>query len=478
MPDTQTCQPERLEAFLSGQLSTHEEQQLTEHLETCSLCRRQLDEAAAPPDSWTRATAFLKDDELDRAALSRSSDEPVGIQPQIQQVLDMLNASDDPQMLGRLHAYEVSGVVGAGGMGIVLKAYDRPLDRTVAIKVMAPYLATSGAARQRFSREARAAAAVIHPNVIAIYGVSTDTALPYLVMPYIGGASLQKRLDTEGALPVADTLRIGVQIAAGLAAAHKQGLVHRDIKPANILLDQGVDRLVITDFGLARAVDDASVTRTGVIAGTPQYMSPEQARGEAVDARSDLFSLGSVLYAACTGHAPFRADTPYGVLRRITDNTPRPIREINPLVPDWLCRVIDRLHAKSSLDRFQSADEVAQLLTQCLAHFTQPTVHALPDELRQSHWSILKGKTLYVASSILIATLIFVALSAFPKPQSATLPSDNSGTIPANVGSSADNSIDEEPPTPWNSPEAVTDWNDNLSPLFQRIEKSLSKSRE
>ncbi len=177
-------------------------------------------------------------------------------------MLELLNASDDPDMLGRLGSYEVSGVIGAGGMGIVLKAFDRALDRTVAIKVMAPYLATSGAARQRFSREARAAAAIIHPNVIAIYGVTTEGPLPYLVMPYVGGAALQKRLDSDGALPVTDVLRIGVQIAAGLAAAHDQGLVHRDIKPANILLDQGVERLVITDFGLARTVDDASVTRT------------------------------------------------------------------------------------------------------------------------------------------------------------------------------------------------------------------------
>ncbi len=211
--------------------------------------------------------------------------------------------------------------------------------------------------------------------MIAIHGVATEGLLPYLVMPYISGASLQRRLDREGALPVEDVLRIGIQIAAGLAAAHDQGLVHRDIKPANILLDQGVERLVITDFGLARTVDDASVTRTGVIAGTPQFMSPEQARGEPVDARSDLFSLGSVLYIACTGRVPFRAETPYGVLRRITDNAPHAIREINPLVPAWLCTVIERLHAKTPDDRFQSAAEVAQLLTQCLAHFTGPTLH-------------------------------------------------------------------------------------------------------
>ena len=195
-------------------------------------------------------------------------------------------------MLGRLGPYEVSGVIGAGGMGIVLKAFDCSLDRTVAIKVMAPHLASSGSARRRFAREAKAAAAVLHPNVIAIHGVAADQALPYLVMPYNRGMSLQKRIDQDGPLPLQETLRIAEQIAAGLAAAHAQGLVHRDIKPANILLEDGVERLAITDFGLARAVDDATMTRSGVIAGTPQYMSPEQARGDSIDHRSDLFSFG------------------------------------------------------------------------------------------------------------------------------------------------------------------------------------------
>ena len=500
MPDIQTCQPERLEAFLNGELSKREEQHLTAHLETCSQCRHQLDEAAATPVSWTRATAFLKDDPFDRAAISgfvdlnELSDDPPSVQPQIQQVLDLLNATDDPQMLGRLATYEVSGVVGAGGMGIVLKAFDRPLDRTVAIKVMAPYLATSGAARQRFSREARAAAAVIHPNVIAIYGVSTDAALPYLVMPYIAGASLQKRLDTEGALPVPDILRIGIQIASGLAAAHDQGLVHRDIKPANILLDQGVDRLVITDFGLARAVDDASVTRTGVIAGTPQYMSPEQARGEPVDARSDLFSLGSVLYTACTGRVPFRAETPYGVLRRITDNVPHPIRELNPAIPDWLCQVVNRLLAKSVADRFQSAEEVAQLLTQCLAHVAQPTAHELPSELRQPRSSPFKVKSLR-AAGLLITLLAFITITAWftfrnsnkpvIEPPAHNEPPFAASTDPASTEPTSSKPTTSEPATntstspgaqlalPWDSPDSASAWNDNLSPILQHIERSL-----
>ncbi|MEZ6090912.1 MAG: serine/threonine-protein kinase, partial [Pirellulaceae bacterium] len=286
--------------------------------------------------------------------------------------------TDDPDSLGRIGVYEVTGVVGSGGMGVVLKARDHTLDRVVAVKVMAPHLAASGSARQRFAREAKAAAAVLHPNVIAIHGVSNEQALPYLVMPYVRGVSLQKRLDAEGPLPLVDILRIGTQVAAGLAAAHEQGLVHRDIKPGNILLEQGVERVTITDFGLARAVDDASMTRSGVIAGTPQYMSPEQAQAEKIDHRSDLFSLGSVLYAMCTGHPPFRAESSFGVLRLIADKEPRAIRETNPNIPNWLCVMIRKLMAKHAEDRFDSAQEVSDLLERCVAHVQQPLEFDLP----------------------------------------------------------------------------------------------------
>lgn len=172
-------------------------------------------------------------------------------------------------------------------------------------------------------------------------------------------------------LDLHETLRIGAQIASGLAAAHKQGLIHRDIKPANILLENCVERVKITDFGLARATDDVCVTRTGEVAGTSEYMSPEQASGLRVDARSDLFSVGSVLYTMCTGRSPFRSDSTIGVIRRVCDGAPRPIREVNPDVPQWLCDVIDRLLAKEPNDRFQSADEVADLLANALAAVQQ-----------------------------------------------------------------------------------------------------------
>lgn len=383
---TNACDPERLESFLSGEMSHVQEDQFALHLNACENCRRSLEQQAAEPQSWREAQELLQPAEFDSAHLNEEL-EP-GIAPRssrqpllIQTVLDALGPTDDPAMLGRLGGYEVSGVVGAGGMSVVLKAIDKSLDRIIAIKVMAPHLATSGAARSRFAREAKAAAAVLHPNVIAIHSVSNDEALPYLVMPYLRGNSLQKRLDAEGPLSLREILRIGSQIAAGLAAAHAQGLVHRDIKPANILLEEGVERVAITDFGLARAVDDATITHSGVIAGTPQYMSPEQARGEAVEQRSDLFSLGGVLYAICTGRPPFRAETTYGVMRRITDDEPTPIREINPDVPDWLCSIITKLMSKRACDRFESAAEVTELLEKCLAHVQQPTAVPLPVSL-------------------------------------------------------------------------------------------------
>ena len=223
------------------------------------------------------------------------------------ELLALLGRPNHPEMLGRLGRYDIEKVIGSGGMGIVLKAHDSELNRPIAIKLLAPNLSHVGAARERFAREGRAAAAVVHEHVVAIYNVEADGKLPFLIMQYVAGRSLQMRVDDYGPLAVEEILRIGMQAAAGLAAAHAQGLVHRDVKPSNILLEDTVERAVLTDFGLARAMDDMSLTQTGIIAGTPHYMSPEQATGGPIDARSDLFSLGAVLYFMATGHPPFRA---------------------------------------------------------------------------------------------------------------------------------------------------------------------------
>ncbi|MBO0700024.1 MAG: protein kinase, partial [Zavarzinella sp.] len=293
--------------------------------------------------------------------------------------LGFLKPPTRPDSLGRLDRYEVLEVLGRGGFGTVLRAFDERLHRVVAIKVLASQLAASGSARARFNREARAGAAVRDEHVVNIHEVSpADEPVPYLVMEYVSGQTLQQKLDRAGPLSVPEVLRIGAQVARGLAAAHATGHIHRDIKPSNILLENGVERAKLTDFGLARAADDASISHSGVVAGTPMYMAPEQAKGERIDHRADLFSLGSVLYAMCTGRPPFRATTTMAVLKRVCETDPRPIREINPEVPDWLETIIARLHAKKPGDRFQSAREVADLLQQHLAHVLQPGEAPMP----------------------------------------------------------------------------------------------------
>jgi hypothetical protein len=377
--------PERLRQLSADELSPRELAEVEEHVTHCDKCRAKLEKDSAEQSWWEEVRDVLTDSALPAACSGVSDDAPDDAAHDgcgaVEQYRQLLGPTDDPRMLGRIGPYEVVGILGRGGMGVVFKGFDGALNRYVAIKMLLPHLATSGGARKRFAREAQAAAAVIHDNVMAIHSVAEWQGVPYLVMPYGRGVSLQRRLSDNGPLEVREILRIGMQTARGLAAAHAQGLVHRDVKPANILLGQDVERITLTDFGLARAVHDASLTRTGVLAGTPQYMSPEQARGKTVDARSDLFSLGSVLYAACTGRSPFRADSSYGVLRLILDEEPTPIREINPDIPEWLCAIISKLMSKQAANRFESAAEVAELLERCLAHAQHPTAVRLPAPL-------------------------------------------------------------------------------------------------
>jgi hypothetical protein len=299
-------------------------------------------------------------------------------QPGGREALGFLSPSSRPDSLGRLGHHHVLEVVGSGGMGIVLRAFDEKLQRVVAIKALAPVLATMGSARQRFVREARGAASVIHENVNAIYAVEDDAPVPYLVMPFVSGLTVQDKIDHHGPLPISEVLRIGMQVASGLAAAHAQGLVHRDIKPDNILLETGTERVKITDFGLARTVDDPSLTQPGLIAGTPAYMSPEQANGDHVDYRSDLFSLGSVLYALCTGRAPFAGTTMVAVLKRVCEQVPGPVSDVNPDIPDWLEALIAKLHAKDPAGRPQTAAEVADLLGWHLGELEQRNRGSIP----------------------------------------------------------------------------------------------------
>ncbi len=368
------------QALLSNPLPPEEEERCERHLRSCPACQERLDRAVTGRDELLNLARQVGDPTLSPAdpvlagVLERLHEGPDSGPPAPPGTEDLyfLRPADRLGVLGYLGDYEVREVIGRGGMGVVLRAYEPALHRLVAIKVLAPALAGNATARQRFTREAQAAAAVCHDHIVAVYGVSEAETVPYLVMQYVEGESLQERLDRIGPLETEEVVRIGLQTASGLAAAHKQGLIHRDIKPANLLLEDGVARVRITDFGLARMTDDASLTQAGVVAGTPEYMAPEQARCEPVDHRADLFSLGSVLYACCTGRPPFRGSTALAVLRQLNDEAPAPVRTLNPDVPAWLEVFIARLMAKDPAERFQTAAQVAALLEGYLAHLRQP----------------------------------------------------------------------------------------------------------
>jgi serine/threonine protein kinase len=384
MSASQVCpEPARLQQLLEGDLPSNQQVELTSHLDTCSNCQKTLENLAGGNKDWPAMASEIGKEQPEPDAvleqlmhnLKQKASEAVtqaGPSTGPATGIEFLGPPQKPGHLGSIDQYQVTELIGRGGMGIVFKAFDPGLHRFVAIKVLASHLAASETARDRFKREARAAAAVSHEHVVGIYHVAEFNGLPFLVMEYVRGFSLQQRLEQTGPLKLKEILRIGMQIASGLAAAHAQGLVHRDIKPANILLENGVERVKITDFGLARAANDASLTQSGVVAGTPHHMAPEQARGEAVDHRADLFSLGTVLYSLCTGRVPFQADTVVAVLYNVCQETPRSIQDLNPEIPAWMVQLIARLHAKNKAGRYQSAAEVAELLGRHLSRLQEP----------------------------------------------------------------------------------------------------------
>jgi serine/threonine protein kinase len=314
---------------------------------------------AGADDHWLRDfIAGAVDQEEDSGSTSSMSPLPPGWLPLI-----------DGRLPGTsIGPYRIDRLLGRGGMGVVFQAFDAALRRVVAVKFLSPRLAVSPLARARFSREAQAAAAINDPNVVTIHAIGEHEGLPYLVMEYVAGITLAARLKREGMLGVKSILRIGIQVARGLAAAHSQGLIHRDVKPENILLESGLDRAKITDFGLACVSAELwRLTASGVLLGTPAYMSPEQAAGAAVDRRSDLFSLGSLLYHVCTGEPPFPGPSVMAILDRVRNAEPRPIRDLNPDNPPALEGHIRRLMAKDPSDRFPSANELVRTLVGLLA---------------------------------------------------------------------------------------------------------------
>jgi serine/threonine protein kinase len=306
-------------------------------------------EAGAPRSSPARDTKPA----FETVAASRAND------------LDFLGPPQGPDELGRLGNYRVLNVLGAGAFGLVLQAEDVTLKRQVALKVMKKSQAANEVNRLRFLREAQSAAAIEHDHIVTIYQVGQDRGVPFLAMKLLLGETLEARLNREGKLPVEEILRIGQEIAEGLAEAHERGLIHRDIKPANIWLEEGRDRVKIVDFGLALASDekDARLTQENYMVGTPMYMSPEQAEADVpVDHRSDLFSLGGVLYRMATGELPFKGKTTMAVLAALASKEPKPPGEINPDLPPALSELILKLLSKKVEERPKSARVVVAAL--------------------------------------------------------------------------------------------------------------------
>ncbi|HUG66863.1 MAG TPA: protein kinase [Pirellulaceae bacterium] len=303
---------------------------------------------------------------------------------------DMLEPSQTVDHLGTLNGYDIIRVLGRGGYGIVFEALDNTLHRRVAIKVLTRDLSRMATSRRRFIREARACASINHPNVVTIHGVEDSGEAPYIVMELVRGETLRERIRREPKLDLLDVLRISSEIAQGLAAAHAQGIIHRDVKPGNIMLQDSV-RVKIADFGLARvATENLELTSRGVAVGTPAYMSPEQVRGEELDARSDLFAMGCVMYAMFAGHSPFHGRTTLDIAMRIETHRPPRLGELSKGVPEFLDSIVARLLEKHRDKRFQSAAEVADVLSRHLAILNQTPTEKFPVALRMSMFEPLR----------------------------------------------------------------------------------------
>lgn len=308
---------------------------------------------------------------------------------------------DDLPGVGKSFAgFKLLSVLGEGSFGTVFRAEDIVLRRKVALKVLRPRAIARAHAQETFLAEARALASVQHDHVVPIFQVGRQNGQLFLAMPLLGGETLSSRMEREGALPADEVCRIGREIASGLSAIHAKGLVHRDLKPANIWLEVGSGRVKVLDLGLAQD----SLATAGPIAGTPPYMSPEQAEGKDLDFRSDLFSLGTVLYECASGRRPFGGSTKADTLRSIREETPPSVCKANPGVPGDLSTVVDHLHRKDPADRPASAKEVEALLQPA----SRSSGSVVPTPKSNSH----RGWLIANAALVLVPLVGYVAWSA------------------------------------------------------------------
>jgi len=401
---------QELENLTLGLLSGGAAGSLEEHIASCKVCGQTLQGLATDDTLLAALRGRLAEGEEpeivsrliedlhampSRVVLSREA--TATLEPDPEELAAILAPAQEPHELGRLGRYSVLKVLGVGGMGIVFLAEDAQLKRQVALKAMRPHIAVRRSARQRFAREAQAAAAIEHEHVVTIYEVGEDRGIPYFAMQYLRGETLHARLKRESTLPIKEALRIGREVAQGLAAAHAQGLIHRDIKPENIWLDpQG--RVKLLDFGLARLeVDGDPLTVSGDLLGTPQYMSPEQLLPGDVDERCDLFSLGNVLYSCLVGRLPFAGGDVSKTLTAVLQHSPQPPRALRPDVPLDVERLVLSLLEKDPGLRPQTAAGVVTAID--AIESGQPIV--LPSRRAPTRWFAVA----------LVAALVVISLA-------------------------------------------------------------------
>ena len=276
----------------------------------------------------------------------------------------------------RVGRYQILDEIASGGQGAVYRAFDPDTGQIVALKVLHPTLTGDRQYIERFHREATLAASIVHTNVIKIFEVGEDRGRHFITMEFLP-ESLSRILQSGGAMQIDGAVEFAIHIAEGLGAAHALGIVHRDMKPQNVLISPDGSAKV-TDFGIARAGMLSTMTATGAMLGTPHYMSPEQARGERADARTDVYSLGCVLYQMLTGELPFKGDTPLAVIRQHIDEQPRRVREIRQQVPRALASVVEQAMEKNPARRFQTASEMASALSAAVPRTARPSQRPHP----------------------------------------------------------------------------------------------------
>jgi eukaryotic-like serine/threonine-protein kinase len=304
--------------------------------------------------------------------------------------------------------YRIESLLGQGGMGAVYKAYDTELERTVALKLVRPELAASPEVMQRFKQELLLASSISHKNILRIYDLGDCDGVKFITMAYVEGRDLAGLIETTGRLPLDRALKFTRQFCAAMDAAHSEGVVHRDLKPQNILIDQA-DNLYVSDFGLAKSLapEASSMTRTGQLLGTPRYMSPEQVEGKDVDHRSDLYSLGLILFEIFTSELPFRGDSALQIMFQRVTAVPKDPRTLRPELPDYLAGIILKCLERDPEKRYQNAREILlDLEARNAPAFSPPaqtnTVGIGRPTPSRFSWILLSGIPLAIAALLLI----------------------------------------------------------------------------